>query len=126
VCTAMTVESGDVQLDETVRAALETTFRDRSAEGLRVLALATRRLAGRPDYERTDAAEMTGRGVLVFRDPPKADAPATIATLRELGIAIKVSSGDNRHVTAHLARAVGLDASSMLTGEKIAGMRDEA
>ena len=34
----------------------------------------------------------------------------TIGNLARLGIAIKVISGDNRHVTAHMAEAVGLDA----------------
>jgi Mg2+-importing ATPase len=37
-----------------------------------------------------------------------------------------VISGDNRHVTAHLAEAVGLDARSMLTGEQLAALKDEA
>ena len=35
-------------------------------------------------------------------------------------------SGDNRYVTAHLAEAVGLDARSMLTGEELAKLREEA
>ncbi len=50
----------------------------------------------------------------------------TIRDLARLGIAIKVISGDNRHVTAHMAEAVGLDATSMLTGEDLAQMKDEA
>jgi Mg2+-importing ATPase len=37
-----------------------------------------------------------------------------------------VISGDNRFVTAHVARTVGLDAKAMLTGAEIAAMRDEA
>jgi Mg2+-importing ATPase len=69
---------------------------------------------------------MTFRGFLLFRDPPKVDAAATIATLRGLAIRIKVISGDNRHVTSHVARAVGLDPRAMLTGAEIAAMSDEA
>ncbi|HRO14416.1 MAG TPA: magnesium-translocating P-type ATPase [Paracoccus sp. (in: a-proteobacteria)] len=126
ICTLMTAPTGEVPLDESRRAGLEAIFQNCSAEGLRVLALATCRFAPRADYDRADEAAMTFRGFLVFRDPPKQDASATIATLRRLGIAIKVISGDNRHVTAHVARAVGLDAGAMLTGEEIAAMRDEA
>jgi P-type Mg2+ transporter len=69
---------------------------------------------------------MTFRGFLVFQDPPKQDAASAIADLGRLGIAIKVISGDNRFVTAHVAKAVGLDAEAMLTGEQIGSMRDEA
>ena len=90
------------------------------------MALATRRCTPQADYDRADEAGMTFRGFLLFRDPPKADAAVTIATLRNLGIAIKVIGGDHHHVTAHLARAVGLDPQAMLTGEQIAAMRDEA
>nr|WP_312022730.1 HAD-IC family P-type ATPase [Bradyrhizobium sp. 2S1] len=46
--------------------------------------------------------------------------------LAQLGIRIKVISGDNRHVTAHLAKAVGLNPKSMLTGEALGKFRDEA
>ena len=35
-------------------------------------------------------------------------------------------TGDNRHVAAHVAAQVGLDAQALLTGEQIAGLRDEA
>ena len=131
ICTRLATDAGETPLDEAARAALDATFQANSADGLRVLALATRRFAprsdqGPPDYDRADETGLTFRGFLMFRDPPKADAAATIATLRGLGIRIKVISGDNRHVTAHVARAVGLDPQAMLTGEEIAAMRDEA
>jgi Mg2+-importing ATPase len=126
ICTTITTGAGEVPLDEEGRARLSAIFRNRSAEGLRVLALATRRFEPQSDYDRRHEVAMTFRGFLLFHDPPKTDAAETIATLRNLGIAIKVISGDNRHVTAHVARAVGLDAGAMLTGEEIAAMRDEA
>ena len=69
---------------------------------------------------------MTFRGFLVFLDPPKADAKRAIEDLAALGVRVKVISGDNRHVTAHLAQSVGLDAGSLLTGEQIAKTSDEA
>ena len=61
-----------------------------------------------------------------FYDPPKADVQRTIQDLNRLGIRIKVISGDNRYLTAHLAEADGLDATSMLTGEKLVKLKDEA
>jgi P-type Mg2+ transporter len=41
-------------------------------------------------------------------------------------VRIKMITGDNRHVAAHLAAQVGLDAQALLTGEQIAALRDEA
>ncbi|WP_097030823.1 magnesium-translocating P-type ATPase [Cereibacter ovatus] len=126
ICTRVATGATEVALDEGHRAALNAIFHAHSAEGLRVLALATRQFTPKQDYDRADEAGMTFRGFLVFLDPPKEDAAATIASLRGLGIAIKVISGDNRHVTAHVARTVGLDAGAMLSGTEIAAMRDEA
>ena len=53
---------------------------------------------------------MVFRGFLLFLDPPKPDAARTIRDLAGSASRIKVISGDNRYVTAHLAAAVGLDA----------------
>lgn len=116
----------DLPLEDTARARLQATFEDRSSNGLRVLAVATRRFSPKPDYDRHDETAMTFQGFLVFQDPPKADATKAIGDLARLGVGIKVISGDNRFVTAHVARSVGLDPKAMLTGEEIAAMRDEA
>ena len=126
ICTLFDRDGVEVPLDTGARAELEAVFEAKSAEGFRVLALATREVATRADYDRQDERDMTFRGFLVFLDPPKPDAKSTIQNLARLGIAIKVISGDNRFVTAHMAQAVGLDATSMLTGKEIAALRDEA
>jgi P-type Mg2+ transporter len=125
-CTAFERDGAELPLDDSARTELEAVFKAKGEEGFRVLALATRRVAAQPDYDRDDERDMVFRGFLVFLDPPKPEARETIGNLARLGIAIKVISGDNRHVTAHMAEAVGLDAKSMLTGEELAGMKDEA
>lgn len=126
ICSLVDRDGVEVPLDEGARAELDAVFKAKGAEGFRVLAVATRRVAIKADYDRDDERDMTFRGFLVFLDPPKPEVKAAIADLARLGIAIKVISGDNRYVTAHMAQAVCLDASSMLTGEEIAGLRDEA
>ncbi len=126
ICTGLISDGSEVPLDAAARAGLEAEFTAMGEKGFRVLALATRSHPVQADYDRTDECEMVFRGFLVFLDPPKPEARQTIRDLSQLGIAIKVISGDNRHVTAHLAEQVGLDAASILTGEEIAAMRDEA
>ncbi len=126
ICSSVDRDGIEVPLDTGMRAELDAVFKAKGAEGFRVLAVATRRVPIKADYDRDDERDMTFRGFLVFLDPPKPEAKATIADLARLGIAIKVISGDNRYVTAHMVQAVGLDATSMLTGEEIAALRDEA
>jgi Mg2+-importing ATPase len=125
-CTSFEHDAVDIPLTTELRAQLEAVFKAKGADGFRVLAVATRRLAAKPRYGRDDEQGMTFRGFLVFSDPPKADAQRTIHDLAQLGIRIKVISGDNRYVTAHLAEVVGLNSKSMLTGGDLAKLKDEA
>src|SRR5512139_3919037 len=91
-----------------------------------VLAASTRRCAPRARYGREDEAGMRLEGFLLFFDPPKAGAARIIGELAALGIDVKVITGDNRYVAAHLARAVGLDPTAVLTGEEIGRLKDES
>ncbi len=127
VCTSMAAgDGGEAPLDDARRAELAALCAARGGDGFRVLAVASRAVEARPRYGHDDERDMVFRGFLCFRDPPKPDAAQTLAALAALGIRVKVISGDNRNVTAHVARAVGLDASAMLTGAELAAMRDEA
>jgi len=113
-------------LDAPVRERLESWYREKGGEGFRVLALATRRIAPKPRYDRADESGMTFAGCLLFVDPPKPTAGSIIRDLAALGIRIKVITGDNRYVAAHVAAAIGLDPKAMLTGEQIARLREES
>jgi len=126
LCTHWTGPDGEAAFDAAAREKVEAYYRERSEEGFRLLALATRSMEVRPDYLVADEAQMCLRGFLVFMDPPKPEAAAAIADLAQLGVAVKVISGDNRHVVAHVARTLGLNARAMLTGGQLAKMKDEA
>lgn len=126
ICSMQASFAGTVPLDDIARATLERLFKEKGAQGFRVLAVATKTTPAKPHYDRSDETGMTFQGFLVFYDPPKAGADIAIKDLARLGIRIKVISGDNRYVTAHLAGVIGLDPASMLTGEQIGAMKDEA
>jgi len=125
-CSSLERDSADIPLTIELRAELDAVFKAKGAEGFRILAMATRRVAAKERYGRDDEQGMTFRGFLVFSDPPKLEAQRTIHDLAQLGIRIKVISGDNRYVTAHLAEAVGLNPKSILTGDDLGKIRDEA
>ena len=114
------------ELDPAERARMEAWFRAKGEEGYRVLAVASRRVAPKERYGREDEQGLRLEGFLLFLDPPKQAAAAAIHDLARLGIRIKVVTGDNRYVAAHVAGALGLDAGAVLTGAEIAAMRDEA
>jgi Mg2+-importing ATPase len=126
VCTQVARGPAIAALDAGERARLERWFREQGASGSRVLGLATRSVEPRAAYTHEDEAGMCFVGFLRFVDPPKAGAQQTLETLVARGIDIKIVTGDNRHVAAHVARSVGLDHQAMLTGEQIDAMKDDA
>ena len=126
VCSSLERDGSDVPLTADLRAGLEKIMQAKGAEGFRILAVATRRMTPKERYDRADEQDMTFRGFLVFFDPPKPEVQHTIDDLARLAVHIKIISGDNRYVTGHLARAVGLNPESMLTGDDLGRMSDEA
>lgn len=125
-CARISGASGDLPLDEALTETLRQTYARHGGEGYRVLGIASRRMAARPRYERADERDMTFEGFLLFFDPLKADIQDTLAELGRLGIGVKIVTGDNRHVAAHVASSIGLDGSRILTGEQLHETNDEA
>src|SRR3989454_3221831 len=126
VCsTAETVDGTLVEL-AAVRNAIFLQMAQWSSQGLRVLGLASRAMGAREGTTKDDEADMTFLGFLVFEDPIKADVLETIGRLRGLGITLKIVTGDNRLVAAHVGQAIGLSNGNLLTGEDLRQMSDEA
>ena len=126
VCSSVNRDGVVVPLTSELRERLEAFYRAKGEAGFRVLAVATRETAAKDRYDRDDEAGMIFAGFLVFVDPPKADAQRTLLDMGRLGIRVKIVSGDNRHVTAHLAESVGLDPKSLIAGDALARLSDEA
>ncbi len=126
ICSAVDRDGVDAPLTADLHARIEAFYQAKGEAGFRVLALSTRKVAAKDHYALDDEKEMAFAGFLVFFDPPKKDVKRTISDLANLGIRITVISGDNRHVTAHLAEAVGLDPKSIIAGDELANLKDEA
>jgi Mg2+-importing ATPase len=126
VCSTVRRSATEIALDDREREGLEDFFRRQGNAGFRVIAVAVKKVAARAHYEHGDEAAMSLVGFLLFFDPLKADVQSVIGNLAQVGIRIKIITGDNRHVAAHVARGIGLDGAALLTGEDIARLKDEA
>ncbi|MFO1265853.1 MAG: HAD-IC family P-type ATPase [Rubrivivax sp.] len=127
ICTHVAENGGAaVPLTAERREAISDRVRAHGERGVRVLAVAERDVPAQPHYAQADEAGLVLAGFLLFADPPKPEAAATLAQLAARGVRVKILTGDNRHVAAHVGAALGLDPARLLTGEAIAGLRDEA
>lgn len=90
-------------LDSAARDTAKATFNALGSEGYRVLAVAWREVESHCEHAAlSDETELTFAGFLAFLDPPKAGAREAITALAQLGVRVKVVSGDNEHVTRHV------------------------
>jgi Mg2+-importing ATPase len=126
VCTTYEA-GGEVQpLDAQMRARCAETFHALSAEGHRVLAVAYTRALERATFSKADERDMVLAGFLAFADPPREDAREVLSTLKKEGVRVKVVTGDNEMVAAHVCERVGISAKHVLLGSQIDKMSDPA
>ncbi len=108
-----------------VPAEAQTTLDGLFASGARVVAVASRTTTSdrlEPDDER----DLSLDGFLSFSDPAKPDVKESLARLDRLGVTVKIVTGDNGQVAAHLCQQVGLDAGTVVTGPELATLDDVA
>jgi P-type Mg2+ transporter len=125
VCTSVAMPDGSVVLIATQRAQIDQHFTDLSAQGFRVLGIATR-IIDTPNICRSDEQSLTFLGFLVFFDPPKPGIAETLGQLRQLGISLKIITGDNRAVATALSQQIGIADPLVLSGPELRHTSNEA
>jgi Mg2+-importing ATPase len=111
-CAAVPSSSADVVAD---------AFRN----GQRVVALA-RRCSLEPIPAAAESEHgLELAGFLVFADRPKREAAEAIERLTDLGVDVKVITGDNGTVAARVCAEIGLPVSGQSTGAEVDALSDE-
>jgi P-type Mg2+ transporter len=75
---------------------------------------------------RADEQGLTFLGFLIFFDPPKPGIAETLGELRQLGISLKLITGDNRAVATALSQQIGIADPVVLTGPELRQISNEA
>jgi calcium-translocating P-type ATPase len=102
---------------EEARHALEAM----TAAGLRVLAVAERRVDEVPTTAEAAERELALLGLVGLEDPPRPSASRTLADLRRAGVKVAMITGDHPATARTIAREVGLlgPANLVLTGAEL-------
>ncbi|WP_404986247.1 magnesium-translocating P-type ATPase [Chryseobacterium sp. M5] len=113
-----------IPIDEKMHNTVLQTSKKMNEEGLRVLLVAIREFDGKHPltYSVEDENNLTLTGFIGFLDPAKPSAKPSIEALQELGIGVKVLTGDNEIVTKKICNDVGIPVKNILFGSELESM----
>jgi Mg2+-importing ATPase len=126
VCTQAELSDGSLIEMAGARPEVERHWHEFSNQGRRVLGVACRDCGNETAIKRDGEEGMIFLGFIVLSDPPKAGIEKTIRELNELGIALKIITGDNALIAEHVAREVGLKSARILAGQEMRAMSNLA
>jgi len=97
-----------------------------ASRGYRVIGIAIKEIETKDHYDLEDESNLTFLGYLAFMDPPKPSASEAIIRCRDLGINIKVLTGDGPYVTKEIVNQIGLNVTDeqIITGFELEDMSE--
>lgn len=112
-------ENGGSGPIEVVQDRLNAKLAEYSEAGYRILAIAQRGIEAKPAYTPEDERDLTFLGFLIFTDIPKKDAFEALAKLKELGVDVKILTGDNELVAKKICERLEVPVKKVVTGSEL-------
>ncbi|HTX95701.1 MAG TPA: magnesium-translocating P-type ATPase [Mycobacterium sp.] len=110
---------------QTTSPAAQETLASLFAAGRRVVAVAAKPAAGLSTLSPSDERDLLLAGFLVFADEPKPAARQSLAELADLGIELKIATGDNPRVAEKVCDDLGLATRGTITGAQLDPLSDD-
>lgn len=109
-----------VNISEENKEEILTWIAKREALGERVIAVAEKQWTGGSSYEAKEENNLTYVGSISFTDPIKESAFGAIKKAEELGVRIKILTGDSKNIAIVVAKNTGIikNENEVLTGEE--------
>ena len=126
VCTTVEAGDGTIAPIAAFQDQIQRQFEEFSNKGFRTLGVAYKNTGMESRISKDHEAGMTFSGFLVLFDPPKPDIIGTVASLKNLGVALKIITGDNHLVAANVSQQMGLTDTKILTGPELSQLSDAA
>tara|TARA_R110000868_G_scaffold93190_1_gene258084 strand:+ start:61083 stop:62285 length:1203 start_codon:yes stop_codon:yes gene_type:complete len=108
-----------------IEKKINTLFEESTKKGLRIIALAYKRVEEKI-IDRSMEKDMTFLGMIFLEDPVKAGVEDSVNQMRDLGITLKILTGDNKNVSLFVGKQLGISEKKVLTGADMNKLDDIA
>ncbi len=125
ICTSIDIDGKIKQLNKSIQNKIKKTVLDLENEGLKVLLVAYKETEKKDKYETTEEKEMTLVGYLVFSDPVKKTVKSSLKCLDDLGVKVKLLTGDTEAVAKNLLKQINFEITKIISGEQLQKMTKE-
>ncbi|HUN54606.1 MAG TPA: magnesium-translocating P-type ATPase [Smithella sp.] len=126
ICSSAETPGGDHVAIAPVMQQIQQRFETLSSQGFRLLGVAYKDMGAESVIQKDTERDMIFLGFLLFFDPPKKGIAETIGRLKQLGVSLKIVSGDNRLVAAKVSHDIGMPDAKIISGSEIHEISDAA
>lgn len=125
VCSSIEVNNEILPL-ATFKTKIEQDINEFGHQGFRAIAICYKDVSNEEIISKADETEMIFLGYILLHDPPRAAVEKSLRKLNDAGVGIKLITGDNASIASYLGGIIGLDTKTVLTGQQLRVMTDEA
>lgn len=126
ICSAYDTGSTSSELDAGAKTKCELIYKDYCRRGLRVIAVAHKKVPVQDSYGFAEEQNLVLAGFLAIADEPLESAAQAIRMMAKDGVSVKCLTGDNELVARSVCEEVGLDCEKILLGTDIDRINDIA
>ena len=126
ICSSVETKDGNVVDKGAYIDQINKHFEEFSNKGFRTLGVAYKNLGTVSRITKDEESGMTFSGYLILSDPPKPNIIETITGLKNLGVGLKIITGDNHLVAANISQQIGLKDTRIMTGSELVHLSDSA
>src|SRR5450432_263907 len=126
ICNQAETEKEELISLKDIKTVILEKYQQLSASGYRVLGIAYKVTENDRNFTRDQEKDMIFLGFITLYDPPKKNFHETLEKLKQLGVQLKLITGDNALVAESIARQIGISNPIVLTGPQLRQMTDGA
>ncbi len=124
ICSKVQLSENEIVPLENSIEVLQNYFNEYAKSGLRIIALCYKKTSENV-LHLVDENDMIFGGFILFEDPIKPDIQSTLSDLNNLGVRLKIITGDNQLVAKSLGIQLGIQNPQVLSGKMLANAKQE-